>query len=167
MFETLTNGDYLQVTNLLQGKIDKTPSFAEAEAIVRFAADVAQDCQWAEGSFDVALHELTAVDVVRNMARHYDGGMTAMVRDALAETDNRVLTASFDGNVRANSPRFIAVYAFADDPSVAERNVYAADIAQAQSIALRDCPGNACLVGMFEAAYVGYVSRVVDSNIAE
>jgi hypothetical protein len=57
----------------------------EIDAIADFARGVARDCEWQEGSFDVALHELTAADVVRNMARHYDGGMGAMVADALAD----------------------------------------------------------------------------------
>lgn len=54
------------------------------DAIYEWAREVARDCDWAEGSFDVATHELSPADIVRNMGRHYDGGMRAMVADALA-----------------------------------------------------------------------------------
>lgn len=61
----------------------------ECQAVYDWAMAFASDCEWGEGFGALDLAELKPARLVQCAARHYDGGMAAMVTDALRELETR------------------------------------------------------------------------------
>lgn len=96
--------DRCDVLDAIGAEWHATPSepgaLADAlDAIHGWALDFASDCEWREEDAE-SIADLAPGVLVRNAARHYDGGMAALVRDALANlaTDTK---PSAEGATRA------------------------------------------------------------------
>lgn len=55
---------------------------AEVARVIDWSRDFAADCVWQESAEDI--EDMSADEIMRGAARHYDGGMSALVSDALA-----------------------------------------------------------------------------------
>jgi hypothetical protein len=58
----------------------------QVPAVATWARDFASDCEWQDVDAD-DIADMTDAAVIRNAARQYDGGIRALVRDALADDD--------------------------------------------------------------------------------